>query len=85
MLGFPFVCRKKKLITLDAIVIAYVINTYGEHTSSAMAATRVIKSLTAFLFTLFAPSMYQALRYGWTNSILALVGFIFAVPLPIFV
>lgn len=28
----------------------------------------------AFLFPLFAPSMYRALGYGWGNSVLALVG-----------
>ncbi|CAM1508824.1 Fc.00g025630.m01.CDS01 [Cosmosporella sp. VM-42] len=63
---------------------AYVIESYGNHTSSAMAATQFIKSLTAFLFPLFAPNMYQALGYGWANSLLALVGLFLAVPLPLF-
>ncbi|KAI9746307.1 MAG: hypothetical protein M1818_000018 [Claussenomyces sp. TS43310] len=60
---------------------AYVIDSYEEHTSSAMAATQFIKSLTAFLFPLFAPQMYQALGYGWSNSILSLVGLVLSVPL----
>lgn len=53
---------------------AYVIDAYPEHTSSAMAATQFAGSLTAFLFPLFAPIMYNALGYGWGNSMLGLVG-----------
>lgn len=62
---------------------AYVIDAYPEHTSSAMAATQFLKSLTAFLFPLFMPSMYKALGYGWGNSALAFVGLIFRIPLPL--
>ncbi|GJC95050.1 major facilitator superfamily transporter [Colletotrichum higginsianum] len=64
--------------------MAYVIDTYGEHTSSAMAATQFVKSLTAFLFPLFAPSMYGALGYGWANSVMALAGVAISLPLPVF-
>lgn len=49
-----------------------------------MAATQFAKSLMAFLFPLFAPAKYQALGYGWANSILALAGLVIVVPLPIF-
>ena len=66
-------------------VTAYLIETYGEHTSSATAAGQFIQSLTAFLFPLFAPSMYDALGYGWGNSAMALAGLVLAIPLPIFV
>ncbi|KAK5997692.1 putative efflux pump mfs2 [Cladobotryum mycophilum] len=66
-------------------VTAYVIDAYPEHTSSAMAATQFIKSLTAFLFPLFAPSMYKALGYGWANSVMALAGTVLAIPLQAFV
>ncbi|KAJ0353476.1 hypothetical protein KNSL1_001906 [Colletotrichum chrysophilum] len=66
-------------------MMAYVIDTYGEHTTSAMAATQFVKSLTAFLFPLFAPSMYRALGYGWANSVMALVGTMLSVTLPLFV
>ncbi|RAO66466.1 uncharacterized protein BHQ10_002478 [Talaromyces amestolkiae] len=63
-------------------MMAYVIDTYGEHTSSALAATQFVKSLTAFLFPLFAPAMYQALGFGWTNTVMALIGLSIAAPLP---
>jgi hypothetical protein len=51
---------------------AYVMDTYSEHTSSAMAATQFLRSLTAFLFPLFAPIMYEKIGYGWGNSAVAL-------------
>ncbi|KAI0534929.1 major facilitator superfamily domain-containing protein [Xylaria digitata] len=52
---------------------AYVIDAYPDHTSSAIAATQFLRSLTAFLFPLFAPSLYRALGYGWGNSTIAFV------------
>lgn len=52
---------------------AYMIDAYPDHTSSALAATQFLRSLTAFLFPLFAPSMYEALGYGWGNTMLALL------------
>lgn len=54
---------------------AYVIDTYVDHTSSALAAMQFLRSLTAFLFPLFTPSMYRALGYGWGNSLLAFASF----------
>ncbi|KAI1388987.1 caffeine resistance protein [Hypoxylon trugodes] len=64
---------------------AYVIDAYPEHTTSAMAAQQFVRSLLAFLFPLFAPSMYQALGYGWSNCIIALGSITIAVPLPLFI
>jgi hypothetical protein len=65
--------------------MVYVVDSYGDHTSSAMQAIQYVKSLTAFLFPLCASSMHQALGYGWSNSILALVNTVLAIPLPILV
>jgi len=53
---------------------AYVIDSFVEHTSSATAATQFLRSLTAFLFPLFAPSLYEAMGYGWGNTALAGMG-----------
>ncbi|KAL9110910.1 MAG: hypothetical protein Q9227_004525 [Pyrenula ochraceoflavens] len=64
---------------------AYIIDTYADHTSSAMAAQQFVRSLAAFLFPLFAPSMYQTLGYGWSNSVLALAGLVLGIPLPIII
>ena len=62
---------------------AYVMDAYPEHTSSALAASQFVKSLTAFLFPLFAPAMYAGLGYGWGNSVLTLAGLVIGVPAPL--
>jgi hypothetical protein len=66
-------------------VSGYVIDAYGEHTSSAMAAQQFIRSLTAFLFPLFAPSMYDKLGYGWGNTVMTFVGLVITVPIPLYI
>lgn len=66
-------------------ITAYIIDSYPEHTSSAMAATQFAKSLTAFLFPLFSPSMYRILGYGWANSTLGLLLMLLGIPLPLIV
>jgi MFS family permease len=60
---------------------AYVIDAYPEHTSSASSATQFLESLTAFLFPLFAPSLYRALGYGWGNTLLVAIGLFPGFPL----
>lgn len=62
---------------------AYIMDAYPEHVSSAMAATQFLRSLTAFLFPLFAPSLYRNLGYGWGNTAIAGVGLIFGVTAPL--
>ncbi|KAL4871536.1 hypothetical protein BDV12DRAFT_194299 [Aspergillus spectabilis] len=62
---------------------AYIIEAYPSHVSSAMAATQFMRSLTAFLFPLFAPKMYEVLGYGWGNSFVGAVGFAFGVGGPL--
>lgn len=59
---------------------AYVIDVYPEHTSSAMAAMQFMRSLTAFLFPLFAPAMYARMGYGWGNSTIAFGTLVLGVP-----
>jgi MFS family permease len=62
---------------------AYIIDSYPEHASSATAASQLLRSLMAFTFPLFAPTMYHALGYGWGNSLLALITLIFGVTAPL--
>lgn len=64
---------------------AYVIDSYPDHTSSASAASQFLRSLTAFGFPLFAPTMYSALGYGWGNSTLAFIAIGVLVPAPLFI
>ncbi|KAI1342697.1 major facilitator superfamily domain-containing protein [Xylariaceae sp. FL0016] len=61
---------------------AYVIDMYEEHASSALAATQFLRSLTAFLFPLFAPALYRGLGYGWGHSALATPGLLIGLPAP---
>ncbi|KAL1848659.1 hypothetical protein Plec18170_007969 [Paecilomyces lecythidis] len=49
---------------------AYIIDCYGNHVSSASAASQFLRSLTAFGFPLFAPAMYRVMGYGWGNTFL---------------
>ncbi|KAK5044650.1 hypothetical protein LTR84_010542 [Exophiala bonariae] len=62
---------------------AYVIDSYPDHTSSALAASQLVRSLTAFGFPLFGPQLYAALGYGWGNSLLALITAAIGIPSPI--
>lgn len=62
---------------------AYVIDAYADHNSSVQAAAQFLTSMTAFLFPLFAPTLYRILGYGWGNSLLVAVGFFIGFPLVI--
>ncbi|KAJ5106563.1 efflux pump antibiotic resistance protein [Penicillium angulare] len=64
---------------------AYVMEAYPEHTSSAGAAQQFMRSLTAFLFPLFAPKMYDTLGYGWGNSTIAFIGIFLGLPAPLII
>jgi multidrug resistance protein len=59
---------------------AYVMDAYPEHVSSASAATQLLSSLLAFAFPLFADRLYDALGYGWGNSLLAFLSVGIALP-----
>jgi len=71
------------LILIGMPLMAYIIDVYPEHASSAQAASQMLRSLTAFAFPLFAPSMYAALGYGWANTMLALISVLITLPAPI--
>ncbi|KAM5441015.1 hypothetical protein MferCBS31731_003799 [Microsporum ferrugineum] len=49
---------------------AYMIDTYGKFSASALAAVGTLRSLTAFGFPLFAPYVFETIGYGWTGSLL---------------
>ncbi|KAJ5215826.1 MFS transporter [Penicillium cinerascens] len=60
----------------------YVIDSYTRFAASGLAAVVVLRSLAGFSFPLFAPYMYQALNYGWGNSLLGLLSIVIGVPAP---
>ena len=60
----------------------YIIDSYTRFAASAMAAAVVLRSLAGFGFPLFAPAMYNALEYGWGNSVLAFAAIAIGLPAP---
>ncbi|KAL2816534.1 major facilitator superfamily domain-containing protein [Aspergillus granulosus] len=66
----------------DMPLTAYMMEAYPEHVSSAMAAAQFMRSLTAFLFPLFAPRMYGIMGYGWGNSTIAFITILIGVSGP---
>ncbi|KAI1192807.1 MFS general substrate transporter [Nemania serpens] len=63
-------------------VQAYVIDQYADYTSSALSARQFLCSLTAFLFPLFAPSLYKSLGYGWGNLTISFIAIILGTGAP---
>lgn len=60
-------------------VKAYTLDAFPEHTSSAMAAVQFVRSMAAFALPLCAPALYDAIGYGWGNSVLAFAGILIMV------
>ncbi|KAJ5746419.1 efflux pump antibiotic resistance protein [Penicillium odoratum] len=64
---------------------AYVMEAYPEHTGSSGAASQFMRSITAFVFPLFAPTMYEKLGYGWGNTTIGLIGLFVGLPAPLII
>ncbi|KAK6220748.1 hypothetical protein LQW54_001940 [Pestalotiopsis sp. IQ-011] len=64
-------------------ISAYIADCYNHHTASASAACCFLRSLGAFAFPLFAPSLFRSLGYGWGGSVLVLVAVVVGVPAPL--
>lgn len=60
----------------------YLVDAYTRFAASAVASATVLRSLAGFGFPLFAPSMYNALGYGWGNSLLGFVAIAVGLPGP---
>lgn len=58
------------IIICSTGVQSYVIDSYGIHSASGLAAVGTLRSLAGFGFPLFAPAMYKSLGYGKGNTIL---------------
>jgi MFS family permease len=52
-------------------ITGYLVDAFNEYAASALAANTVLRSIGGALLPLAGPSMYQALGYGWGNSLLA--------------
>ena len=60
----------------------YIIDNYTLYAASGLAAGMTLRSLAGFGFPLFVPNMYDALGYGWGNSVVAFVGMAIGLPAP---
>lgn len=60
----------------------YLVDAYTRWAASAIASATVLRSLAGFGFPLFAPYMYNALDYGWGNSLLGFIAVGLGVPAP---
>lgn len=60
----------------------YVMESYEGYVASAGAASQFLRSIFAFCFPLFAPSLYNNLGYGWGNSLLGFIFLGFGIPAP---
>ncbi|KAI5300951.1 hypothetical protein KEM55_003717, partial [Ascosphaera atra] len=61
----------------------YIIDAYTRYAASGVAAMAFLRSLAGFGFPLFAPYMYDALHYGWGNSLLGFVAIAVGCPAPV--
>lgn len=64
-------------------VTTYLVDSYTRFAASAIAAVTVLRSLAGFGFPLFAPSLYDALGYGWGNSVVAFAAICIGFPAPV--
>ncbi|KAK3370976.1 major facilitator superfamily domain-containing protein [Lasiosphaeria ovina] len=68
---------------LSQSLMAYQLDEFGDHAASAGAATRLPMYTLAFVFPIFAPKLYDALGYGWGNSLLGFLWIALAFPIPL--
>ena len=69
LVGFGFVS-----VTLS--LQSYLVDSFGIHAASAMAASLVLRNtITAFL-PLAAPVLFSKIGYGWGGSVLALIALV---------
>jgi len=60
----------------------YLVDTYGQYSSSAQASVTVLKSLLGFALPLCAPNLFAAAGFAWGNSILAFIAIGIGIPAP---
>ncbi|KAF2034710.1 membrane transporter [Setomelanomma holmii] len=70
-------------LTAMMTIQTYLVDAFTVHAASAIAANTVLRSVFGAVLPLSGLSMYDALGYGWGNSLLAFIGIAF-IPVPIF-
>lgn len=62
---------------------AYLLDSFGKYTASAMAASQFLRMIFGFVFPIFAPVMYHRLGWGWANTVLAGISLLFGTAAPL--
>jgi hypothetical protein len=63
-------------------VQSYVVEAYLDYTASGAAASQLPRNFFAFIFPIWAPSLYSSLGYGFGNTTLAGIAIVFGIPAP---
>ncbi|KAJ8068807.1 hypothetical protein OCU04_002499 [Sclerotinia nivalis] len=61
---------------------SYMVDAYGIHAASAMAASVALRNVSGAVFPLVGPPLYDRLGLGWGNSLLGFVALGF-IPMPL--
>ncbi|KAK3331192.1 major facilitator superfamily domain-containing protein [Apodospora peruviana] len=64
-------------------ITAYQLDEFGDYAASAGAACRMPMYTAGFAFPIFAPKLYDALGYGWGNSVIGLLWIVLGWPIPV--
>ncbi|KAK3387748.1 major facilitator superfamily domain-containing protein, partial [Podospora didyma] len=68
---------------LNQALMAYQLDEFADHAASANAASKMLSYLFGFMFPVFAPKLFDALGYGWGNSLLGFVWLGLGGPVPV--
>lgn len=71
------------LIFTFVYVLSYLIETFGIHCASVLAANTVLRALFDAAFPLFATNMYRSLGFQWASGLLVFLALLCA-PMPFF-
>ncbi|KAI6130537.1 major facilitator superfamily domain-containing protein [Pisolithus croceorrhizus] len=72
------------LMTTFLPIQLYLVDAFV-YRASAIAAASVFRSVLGFVFPLFGEQMFNALGYGWGNTLLAGLAIIIGIPFPIWI
>ncbi|KAL1311463.1 hypothetical protein AAFC00_004407 [Neodothiora populina] len=61
-------------------VNAYIIDTYGRYSASALAAVSAVRCIAGSTFPMFAPYLHSTLHYGWSGSLLGILALVLGLP-----
>lgn len=70
------------LLVTNVPCFSYLVDAFGVHAASAMAAVTVIKCISGAFLPLAAPSLYERVGFGWGNSVFGFIALMF-IPIPL--